>query len=322
MTSIKQEVSKFFNIYWNLHTYILNQGIKARQPKAKSVVDVWILSRLNTVIRGSLKALDDFELHLAGRPIYNFVVDDLSRFYVQVIRDRLDEDEIPVHIMNHCLLEISKVLSLISPFITEKVYQNMKGINALKESIHLENLPKPGSSNMDLESMMSVVQDVIASALACRDKAQIGVRWPLQEVIVDSNDKHVGRALKKLNEIIKKQCNVKKVVFKSMSPKVKVSPNFKSLGMDFGTDTGDVALVIKSKVSELEKAVSSGKDEFKVGKFKVLKKHLNIVKYPLKGYELAEMKTGTVYLNTVTTPELENEGFVREVIRRNFCFFL
>lgn len=314
---IKQEVRKFFNIYWNLHNYVLSFDVDTREPHATHVEDEWILSRLHTVVRDGVNAIHDFEPHEAGRLLYDFVIDDLSRTYVQMVRERVDDDNEPIHVINHCLLEISTLLAAISPHIAEKVYQDLKAINTgLEESVHLTRLDTSGESDPELEHLMDVAQAIIQSALAARDRAQLGLRWPAQSIIIDTDQHDVERMLKRLSDVVERQVNVRSVVIDHVQPDYEVSPAYDKLGPEFGTETGDVADLITANADELAAKLKDGEETFRYDGYDFTKEHLDVTTVPPDGYEVSESKYGNIYLNTELTPALRDEGFAREIMRR------
>ncbi len=297
----KLEVFKFFNILWNLHLLVLEEN-KLPQPKFSRVEDKWILSRTNTVLKNLYDSYDNFKLHSGTRDLYDFVVEDISRTYVQMTRERMADDKEPLAVLNHVLLRVVRALCSVSPFITEKIYQNLKKLNKLKDSVHNDSLPGLGDSNKKLEDEFSLASEIIASGLACRDRARVGVRWPLKELVIDS------KPLKKLEPLIKQQLNIKNVVFKKPKFDIKTKPNFRSLGKSFGTETADVLELIKKR--EIKKF------PLKLGKFKLGREHFIVEKISPDGFVVSEFKNGLVMLNLETNDELENEGFAREIVRR------
>ncbi|MBC8494624.1 isoleucine--tRNA ligase [archaeon] len=314
LETIKTEVSRILNTLWNLHIYLLSQNAKVSSVESKEVEDKWILSRLNTTIREAREQFESFNLHLVGRTIQNFVVDDLSRTYVQLIRNRLDNDKNPLNVINHCVLKIISLMASITPYISEKIYQNLKCLNKLKESVHLEIIPEPGKSDLSLEKAMSVTQEVIAATLACRDKSKMGVRWPLGEVMIDA-DKKIVENIKPLEALLMKQVNVKKISIGKIKCDFEIKPNFRNIGKEFGTDTGTIAETIAKSKSDIAKTLQT-KDSVKVGKFELKKEHFDITQIPPKNTEVSSFKGGQVMLSTLVTNELEVEGFARDTIRR------
>ncbi len=316
---IKTEVSKYFNILWNISRLLLASRTIMQQPSSTEIEDKWILSRLESTTKKSRQAIEDFEIHLAGREIYNFVVNDLSRTYIQLVRDRMEADNTPYNIINHALLKTLKLTASITPYISDFLYQELKLINKdLKESIHLEDLPDYNSSLIDatLERDMQLVYEVITAILAARDKAKLGVRWPLNKVIVDTASDETKSAIKLLGEIIKKQTNISAISIEPFKVSLSVKPNFSTLGKQFGQETGDVAVLIKEKAADIVKALEQGQEIIKIGNYSITKDHLLISKEVSGNYEMAEFKHGCVFIETTLTEELLAEGYSREIIRR------
>ncbi|MBL7148298.1 MAG: isoleucine--tRNA ligase [Nanoarchaeota archaeon] len=235
---------KFRNlgVLTNTATYLINYS-GAKKQSFLRLEDKWILSRANSTIKEVTELLDEYKIDEIVSPIEELFL-DLSRTYIHFIRDRIEE-KVVVNTIKESILGILKIFSIVCPFITEKIYQDLKSKFKLKEdSVHLFKWPKSNFKliNKKLEKNMQIVRDVIQKILFCREKEQLGVRWPLSDVIIYTKKKEVKDAIKQLSSIIKSQTNVKKITIKG------------------------------------------GKEE--------------------------------IELNTKLTPELEKEGFTREVIRR------
>ena len=310
---LQGDVTKYFNILWNLHTYLLNQALE-EPVKIEKIEDHWILSRLNTTIQTVLKAYESFELHQAGRALYTFVIDDLSRTYVQLTRDR--EDDAPAHVLHECLQKMVTLTAAINPHISEQVYQNLSGMHKkAKESVHLEPLPKVEKMDEKLKQNMHFANELITAALAARDKVKQGLRWPLSELILDTENKEYEAASKELAEVILRQTNIKKITHKKMKPSLDFKPNYGALGKAFGQETASMTeLILKNKDSLLEQL--ENKKPLKIGTHEFQENQFEIIRTAPDGYQLVEFKGGLVYLNLKVTPELESEGYAREIMRR------
>jgi len=341
--TVSKETSRVHGILWNLHKLLITQvqaeiangsDIKLTKDISKlklQTEDFWLLSRLSTTIIQVKKDYNNFILHQAGRAMNDFVINDLSRTYIQLIRERLEEDLVPLNILYYALLQISKLLAPVSPHITDKIYCNLKNelhntiSENLKESIHLELLPGTDSSeqklldkyiNEKLEQEFSTILEVIGAILGARDKANIGIRWPIKEIIVDSSDKKVIEALKDLKEVVLRAVNAKSVKMEKGPVEFEVKTSFRNLGEDFGQETGDVATLIKQKETEIHKEIALGKEEVKLDKFTIKRKHFDIKTLPAKGFSMGEFKQGLVFIKSTLEKEMEPEGFMREVVRR------
>lgn len=212
------EIRKALNILWNSYSFFTMYAPKSLNPSLRSlkIEDKWILSKLNSLIQHVSKSFENFEFHNAGRQIISFVVDDLSRFYIKLIRDRTsssedDEDKATaLSVLHQCLVTVAKLLSPITPFISEEIYGNLDGS---KKSIFLEKWPKGDSKSIDkeLELQMDIAKSIIEAALSARQLGGIKLRWPIAEVIVETEDKDVIDAIDNLDSILLPMCNTKSI---------------------------------------------------------------------------------------------------------------
>ncbi|MFH7880694.1 MAG: isoleucine--tRNA ligase [Candidatus Aenigmatarchaeota archaeon] len=172
------------------------------------VEDRWILSRLNSTIRQVRNYIENFEFEKAGRAIINFAVEDLSRTYIKIIRDRAstysEERNIPLSVIKVCLIEIAKMLAPISPFISEEIYQRLEG--KYEKSVFEEVYPKEDEKLIDeeLEKKFEIAKEFVEAILSLRQENRIKTRWPLRKALIPID---VGDA----KEVIKVLANVKEI---------------------------------------------------------------------------------------------------------------
>lgn len=193
----------------NTSKYLLNY-IDSKKSSTLQIEDKWILSRLNSTMKKVTELMDNYRLDEIVILIEDLFL-DLSRNYIKFVRDRIDE-KVVIKTIQIVLLETLKMFSIVSPFITEHLYQDLKKPLKLKqESIHLEKWPKfnPKLINKKLEKNMINVQNIIQQALAQREKIQMGIRWPLLDINI-----HTKHKIKLFEKLIKKQVNIKKVKVK------------------------------------------------------------------------------------------------------------
>ncbi len=205
----KKEVGSFFNILWNLQNLVSRDKVKSLDLE-----DKWILSRLNSACTTYVEQFDKFETSHAMRALTHFVMNDLSRSYVQMTREK---DNGPV--IRECLVQVLKLIAPISPFITEKIWQNLRNKGIVKEeSVHLSDWPKLDKKKIDLklEKDFENLMKVIEMGLAERDKIKIGLRWPLASITIES-EKAIAS---ELHELVMQQLNVKKINVKKGNLKV------------------------------------------------------------------------------------------------------
>ncbi|MDP2628747.1 MAG: isoleucine--tRNA ligase, partial [Nanoarchaeota archaeon] len=196
---MKESIIPFLTILYNCNSYY-NQ-LENKKSKLQ-IEDKWILSRLNSIIEKVTKELGNYSLDKSFQEIQNFVVNDFSRTYIKMTRDRDNTKEI----LGEILEKISLLLSPFAPYISENIYSQFS-----KNSVHLSSWPKVEKNKIDenLEKEFMIILDIIESGLAERDKLQIGLKWPLSKAEIYSNKKFD----KDLIEIIKNQLNLKKIEF-------------------------------------------------------------------------------------------------------------
>ncbi len=210
-------------VLWNIHNFLIDlaetNGMKpGRLPAKPGTEEKYIISKLNSAIKKSTAAFEAYRLNEAPWIAEELFL-ELSRTYIQSIRDKAAlgtraEKQMVLSVINEAMMNCLKLMSPITPFLTEMVYQNLREKFKLKkESVHLLGWPKHDEKKIDakLESAFEVMKDIIQAGLAAREKAQLGVRWPLAEMIVVTKDKETNAAVKKLSELIKSQLNVKRV---------------------------------------------------------------------------------------------------------------
>ncbi|MFC1696937.1 isoleucine--tRNA ligase [Nanoarchaeota archaeon] len=322
----KKDITRIINILWNMHNLLVQSKVKIKEVKESAlseIEDIWIMSRLNTITHDFSEGLEEFEFHEAGRKISDFIMNDVSRKYIQMVRERMEDDKEPYHILNTIILRVIKLLAPVTPIISEKIYQNLKEINDdLKESVHLEEYPIAKKSNTELEDAMSVAQEIIQSILNGREKLQLGVRWPIGEVVIFSTETLIKKSLKNMLEIIKTQTNVKdiKIVDKFDKFKRVFKLDYGKVGPEFQDKSAQIIAAFATKaVDTVKNAIENkGEYEIEVGKEKYTLKpeHFIIEKNVEEPYFLVEFRNGEIFLNKERTDALEAEGYAREVIRR------
>jgi isoleucyl-tRNA synthetase len=222
---IQAATRNFLLTLWNCfvfyETYAANPKSEIRNPKqiqnpkSKNVLDRWILSRLSGIIGDVTKKLNSYDITGAGRTIQDFVVNDLSLWYIRRSRQRAKE---ACSVLGFVLSEVCKLAAPFIPFLAEHIFQGL----GHKESVHWQNWPsfakasegksRAKAQNVKLETQMAQVRDIVAKALAERAKAGIKVRQPLASLKIRSPKSEIRN---ELLELIKDEVNVKEVVFDS-----------------------------------------------------------------------------------------------------------
>lgn len=194
---IKESVIPFLTVLYNSNKYY--EQLDKKKNKLQ-IEDKWILSRLNTLIQDVTKELDEYILDKPFQKISEFIINDFSRGYIKMTRDRKDTKKI----VGEVLEKVSLLLAPFAPYISEHVYQLFS-----KESVHLSKWPKADAKkiNKSLEEEMEIALKVIEKGLAERDKVQIGLKWPLSFASIS----YYKAITNDVGEIIKSQLNVKEL---------------------------------------------------------------------------------------------------------------
>jgi isoleucyl-tRNA synthetase len=202
-----KEIQVVLGVLTNINNFI-NQLKETKQKKI--IEDEWILSKFNSLIKRSIEDYNSYRVFDVVQEVERFMVFDLSKKYIKIIRERADETRVILEEIREGLL---KILAPICPFLTESLWQELKKDKLVKEeSVHLSLYPKIEEKkiNKKLEEEFEFVLEIIEKGLYSRDKAQIGLKWPLANAKIISSKK----IDKNLEEIIKNQLNVKKLEIK------------------------------------------------------------------------------------------------------------
>jgi isoleucyl-tRNA synthetase len=272
---------------------------------------------------------EDYKLNEVPSAIEELFL-ELSRTYMQLVRDKSsvgsDEDKkVVVYAIYNVLFGTLKMFAPIAPFVTEAIYSNLRKEFKLEEdSIHLWGWPEPDEKAIDnkLEKEMGIISSVVQAALSAREKINLGVRWPLPEIIFVTKDKATVEAIEKLGSIIKTQVNVKEIRVQESLPgiKTRVRADFAKIGPDFGGLAPKIIakIAVESPETLLGHLEKEGKFEVDIegNKLNIVKEHLIVEREVPSEFQEASFKGGFLYLNKEMDEELEAEGYSREVMRR------
>ncbi|MFH1238083.1 MAG: isoleucine--tRNA ligase [archaeon] len=203
-----KDIRKVFTMIPNITNFVSQlDGSKNKQ----TLEDKWISSRFNRTIEEVTTAYDNFNFPEVTKLLEDFLINDLSRTYIKIIRERANETK---ELLEEILIGVIKLFAPIAPFITEKIWQNLlEKKEVSEESIHLSLLPKVNKNkvNNELEEEFSTTFRLIEEGLAKRNQAQIGLKWPLAKATIKSPKK----LNKELDIIIKNQLNIKELIYKT-----------------------------------------------------------------------------------------------------------
>ncbi len=310
-------------VLWNLHNYLLQLRKETELPHDPKLgpEERYVQSRLHTTIQKVTKDLEDYQLPTVPIHLESFFL-ELSRDYGQWTRERVggDDKATVLWTLYESLLPLLKMFGTVTPFICEKIYQNLKGpFNLKEESLHLHDWPshEQDKINPELEAQFSTAKSIIAGALAVRDKLGKGLKWPLQELVVTGSREALEQA--KLSEdLIKQQVNVREIRFEAALPGLKssVKANFGTIKRDFGKDSPAIIAKLTQELATNTIYDRVQQNKVKVDEFQLAKDHFILEREVPEPYTEAGWSQGHVYLSSEVSEELETEGFAREIMRR------
>ena len=337
--AVNETQRKFMGTLWNAYSfYVLYANIDKFNPldydikKLKlSLMDKWILSRLNTLIAEVDDNLNNYKIVESARGIQNFV-DELSNWYVRRGRERywknsVTDDKVSAYVTLYTVLTtLSKLIAPFVPFISEQIYQNLvlSLDKSAPRSVHLCDYPVCDKSFIDneIEKNMESVLDIVSLGRACRNSASIKNRQPLSKMYVYSEQKN--NLPQEYIELIKDELNIKAVEYADNIDKFvnyKFKPQLKVVGPRYGK--------YLSKISEFLKNIKDGnavmeklkKDKFisvNVGEeeIKLDEECLIIVQEQAEGFSFDKDTNYCVVIDTSLDKQLIREGIVREFVNK------
>ncbi|MDR2835797.1 MAG: isoleucine--tRNA ligase [Bacteroidales bacterium] len=320
----------FFALYANVDNFKYTE--KDINFEDRPELDKWILSLLNSLIQEVNDCYENYENTKAGRLIQDFVIDNLSNWYVRLGRKRYwggnyDNDKISAfQTLYTCLVTIAKIASPIAPFYMEKLYLDLNKITNLEkfESVHLSYFPEINLNyiDKDLEERMALAQKISSIILSLRRKVNIKVRQPLQKVMIPIiSDKFVSQ-IKKIEQIIKTETNIKEIKLLSDEENIlvkKIKPNFKTLGPKCGKNMKEVAATISNMSQNSIKELECNKEFIiKNNDYEIVitTEDVEIFSEDIPGLLVMNEGLLTIALDVNITPELEEEGVAREFVNK------
>ncbi len=305
-----ENVRKFFTIFINTYNYFETYCKKTELDKsALKKEDLWLLSRFNSLVKYVRECCEKIHGHKALQEIENFVIEDLSRWYIKLVRDRKDEGVNMA--LSYVLEKLLYILAPAIPFTAEWLYQKYF---ASKESVHMCDFPEVEEELIDkeLEEKMEIVKEIVEAIYHARHEAKIKTRYVLKGVKICSNERVLSVA-KELEEIIKKMTNVESVSYEISEIKWKVKLNYAKVGKKYGRKVKEIERVLKeSNVNELKKEMDE-KGKVILVEAELEKNDLMFIPEEVK--EGKEFSYGYVILDTTIDEELKRKWLIRELIR-------
>ena len=334
--AVQEGQRKFLGTLWNTYAfYVLYANIDDFNPTEHTldydklpVMDRWLLSRMNSMIKDTDARLAAYQLPETCKVLESFV-DDMSNWYVRRCRDRfwakgMEQDKINAYMTLYTALKnVCLCAAPMIPFITEEIYQNIvrKVDTNAPESIHLCRYPEADEAQIDknLEDSMDEVLDIVVLGRAARNEANIKSRQPIGQMFVRSE-----HPLEKyFADIVTDELNVKKITFTGdvrQFTNYIIKPQLRTVGPKYGKQLGGIRKYLSSVDGNeaVDTLTKDGALKFDVNGTEVVLTQEDLLIEPtrVEGYVSQSDSKLTVVLDTNLTPELIEEGFVRELISK------
>ena len=331
---VSEAQRKFLGTLWNVYSfYVLYAEIDNFDPTkyadfvSDNIMDKWIISKLNTLIETVDDNLNTYKITQAALAIEDFT-DELSNWYVRRNRSRywsqeLSNDKIGAYVtLYKVLTNLVKVASPFVPFMTEEIYQNLvvNLDNKAEESIHLCAWPEVNKEaiNKDLEAEMDLAYTIVKLGRSARNAANIKNRQPLSEILISTKSlpEYYG-------DIVKEELNIKEVELGADLSKYvnfEIKPNLPVIGKLYGKLIPQIKKAIseKDQMELAQKIKNGGSETIQVNDIEIVlnNENLLVTMQGLDGYAFAGEGELGVVLDTSITPELQEEGHVREIISK------
>ena len=320
---------KFFRALFNTYNffalYANIDGFDRNGQAELTEMDRWVLSRLNSLIKQCDAAFGDYEPTVAARAIQDFVVEDLSNWYVRLNRRRFWKGEqgadknAAFQTLHRCLEVVSMLSAPIAPFFSDRLHRDLAGT-----SVHLSDWPKHNDAAIDveLEQRTALAQKLTSLVLSIRKKEGHRVRQPLQKMMVPVTDAAMRTRLEAIRELVLGEVNVKELVILDASESKlnkKIKPDFKKLGARMGKLMKSVAAAVngfsQAQIAELE-VNGTMKLNIEGQEVELLHDDVEITAENVPGLSVASDGALTVALDITMNEALIHEGIARELVSR------
>jgi isoleucyl-tRNA synthetase len=337
------ETQSTLNIFWNVFRFPLQyMALDDYDPAAAalsdgelSVVDEWVLSRLQSVKAEVSEAWDDYAVHDALNAVLEFVTEDVSRFYVKAIRERMWEEADSASkrgaygTLATVLDETIRLLAPVTPYITEEMYRTLDG-----SATTVHQLPYPtvddARHDPELERNVAVLRAVEEAAANARQQGGRKLRWPVPRVVVESDDETVREAVRSLDDLFAERVNARAVEVVDAFDELieRAEPEMGQIGPAFGGDAQEVMAAVEGRRRD-DLVTDDGDAPYAVTvdgeRYDLTDEMVSFRAEPPENvtgtdFDLTvdgEDRTGgTVYVDTSLTEDIEAEGYARDVVRR------
>ena len=320
----------FLTMYANVDSWNYSESDVAMNERPE--IDRWILSELNTLVKNVDACYNDYEPTKAGRLIQDFVIDNVSNWFVRLSRKRfwgnaMSTDKLSAYqTLYTCLETVAKLMAPIAPYYADRLYHDLTDATgrATAESVHLAEFPACDDDKVDsgLEYRMELAQQITSMVLSLRKKEKIIVRQPLQSISIPAGDIERQKSIEAVKQLILDEVNVKELNFVEGNGMLvkKVKCNFRTMGKKFGKLMKSVAAAVETltqeQISELETQEWLDLSVDGTENVRIEASDVEIYSEDIPGWTVANEGSLTVALDITVTESLKTEGFARELVKR------
>ena len=327
------------NILWNVYKFAtLYMAMDNFDPQAHSLdslmkymkpEDKWLLSKIERLKMTVGAEIEAYNLHKACRALEDFALNDLSRWYVRLVRDRTwveggDKGKLAAYkTLHESLTSLCKLLAPLTPHVAETMYQNLDGRFL---TVHMCAWPNVNEDliNGDLEVSMATVQELVELVSQARQEAKMKLRWPIAQIAIKDPSEGARHAVNMLKDILLQQANARSLVILEQDQefeglKLKLKPDGEAISKVYKASWSKIVTMLMTREpSEVKRAIDKG--EYKLGIdgqiVKVQPYMISFDRQVPEGVKMIQTPHGTLFVDMRITPEVKAEGFSREIIRR------
>ncbi len=326
---------KLYQTYSFLAMYANVDDFDNSQPQVATAerpeIDRWVLSDLHSLIKEVTDRYEDYDLTKAGRLIEDFVINDLSNWFVRLNRKRfwgngMSKDKLSAYqCLYTCLETVARLMAPLAPFYAEQLYKDLTSASpdGKPQSVHMADFPVCDASLIDpeLEHRMEIAQKITSMVLSLRKKHEIIVRQPLQCIMMPVSDRQEKEQIEKVEHLIANEVNVKEIRFvDSIQLQKTIKCNFRIMGKKYGKQMSSVAKAVNSmtqdEIAELEREGFVQLQMENATPIKLLREEVEITNQDIPGWSVANDGALTVALDLEITDDLKREGIAREIVKR------
>ena len=340
MAGVDEVKRKFFGTLYNTYSFFalyanvdgFTYGAEEVPVHERPEIDRWIISLLNSLIRDVQLQYENYEPTRAARLIQDFVIENLSNWYVRLNRKRywggdFDQDKRAAYqTLYTCLETVAMLAAPVAPFYMDKLFNDLNGVSGKYkvDSVHLTQYPECNCDLIDpvLEGRMDVAQKLSSMVLALRRKVNIKVRQPLNKMMIPVSDPGFRKQVEEVKALVLNEVNVKEIEFMHDTADIlvkRIKPNFKTLGPRYGKLmkelSGAIGDMQQEEILAFEK---NGSYQVRLNgdTVNLTLEDVEIVSEDIPGWLVANEGAITVALDVNITEELRQEGVARELINR------